>query len=114
MTDLQDPLPENSFRWRRWFTWVSCMLHMAAMAWIILKIDEPEALKELGLWIIGLNAFFASLYMIAPSAVDLAKIVQASRLFRAQPDLAPHQSRAPTARYDPAGRYTPDDPEDFR
>lgn len=67
-------LPEVQFFYRRWFFYSLTALACAGLGLIIWKLDDPSALKEIGLWLIGLIAFLALLYMAGPTVTDLARL----------------------------------------
>lgn len=90
-TDLQDPLPESSWFWRRVFTF--CVT--AAILWMLWGgIDRlgaaamlvphigVAALLTLCKWIIVFNGVMATYYMVAPSAEQIIKMVKTAGLLR--------------------------------
>lgn len=125
--DPQDPLPEGRWLYRRLFIWGVMLFCCGLLAFIVHRLEgDPSALKSVAQWTISLMALLSTYYLIAPSAEQLAKIVQAGRLFRAQPDLAPGRSerehrrsyraapippRRVAAERDAGGRVRPDDPD---
>lgn len=81
--DRQDPLPEGSFRWRRVLTLslAATVLGQNVYALISLRaLSAADELLRLALWQTGLLALVITYYMIAPSAEQLAHIVQAARI----------------------------------
>lgn len=91
-TDLQDPLPESSWFWRRVFVFTVT----AAVLWMLwgaitqlgnVALVEPRsgvpALLSLCKWIIGMTALMATYYMVAPSAEQLTKMVKTASLLQA-------------------------------
>lgn len=89
--DLQDPLPEASWLWRRVFTFVAMsvllgfvyfgMTHLAATA-----LQSPtagiEALKDVIRYLLLFAWLLATYYLLAPSAEQLVKLVQVSSLLK--------------------------------
>ena len=75
MTDLDNPLPEPSFHWRRWVTIGYVTVTLALLAGIVLKLSDGGPLRDIALALIGSQAFFALLYMGGASAADLARII---------------------------------------
>lgn len=89
--DLQDPLPEASWLWRRVFTFtvtaaVLWMLWAAIdrMAKVALAVPElgVPALLSLCKWIIGFTAMNVTYYMVAPSAEQIVKMMKTATLLR--------------------------------
>lgn len=73
--DVDNPLPEPSFHWRRWVTIgyvVSTTILLGAIIW---KITDNGPLRDVALALLGSQAFFALLYMGGASASDLARII---------------------------------------
>lgn len=90
-TDLQDPLPEASWLWRRvfvfvvtgvvlWFLW-GAMDKLGNVAILDPRRGVP-ALLDLCKWIIGMTAMMSTYYLIAPSAEQLVKTIQVAGLLR--------------------------------
>lgn len=87
--DLQDPLPEASWLWRRVFTFtvtgaVLWMLwqsidRLAAVALTAPALGVP-ALLSLCKWIIGFSGMMVTYYMIAPSAEQIVKMLKTATL----------------------------------
>ena len=75
MTNVDDPLPEPSFHWRRWVTIGYVSVTLVLLAAIVWKLSDGGPLRDIALALIGSQAFFALLYMGGASASDLARIV---------------------------------------
>lgn len=103
-TDLQDPLPESSWFWRRVFVFTVT----AAVLWMLwgaitqlgnVALVEPRsgvpALLSLCKWIIGMTALMATYYMVAPSAEQLTKIVKTASLLQAGVQVAGKRVETP-------------------
>ena len=75
MTDLDNPVPEPSHRWRRWVTIGYLIVTAGLLAFIVYQMTESAPLRDVALALIGSQAFFALLYMAGASAADLARIV---------------------------------------
>ncbi len=75
MTDLDNPVPEPSHRWRRWVTIGYLIVTAGLLAFIVWRMTESAPLRDVALALIGSQAFFALLYMAGASAADLARIV---------------------------------------
>lgn len=80
--DPQDPLPEIRFTYRRLFSFGACAAVFALLWRIVDQLQGDDALGEIAKWLIGLNALVVTYYMIAPSAEQIAKIIQAARVLR--------------------------------
>lgn len=92
VTDLQDPLPESSWFWRRvfvfgvtiavlWMLW-GAITQLANVALVEPRLGVP-ALLTLCKWIIGFTGMMVTYYMIAPSAEQLTKMVKTVSLLKA-------------------------------
>lgn len=78
MTDPQDPLPEPSFRFRRWLTYGAFGINSSLIGWAIYKMDDARSLMWVALSLVLSNVVFALLYMGGASAADLARILKAA------------------------------------
>lgn len=74
MTDPQDPLPEPHFFWRRWFTYATTLLSLAIVGYVAHRVAGDSALSIV-LALIAFAAWQSTLYMVAPSAETIMKIV---------------------------------------
>ncbi|WP_309091087.1 hypothetical protein [Phenylobacterium sp.] len=74
-------LPPIEVRWiyRRIYTYASTLLNSAGVVVIIWRIDDPGALKWLGLALIGANVIMATLYLAGATVTDWAKLAAAAR-----------------------------------
>lgn len=83
--DAQNPLPEPSFVWRRILAYIVIMTTLA-LAWyaadMFHDLGAADQLLKLLQWVIGLAGLVATFYYIAPSAVELAQIIQSARTMR--------------------------------
>jgi hypothetical protein len=78
VTDEQDPLPEPSFVWRRWLTYLAVLINSGLIGWAIYKMDDARSLMWVALALVLSNVVFALLYMGGASAADLARILKAA------------------------------------
>lgn len=88
--DAQDPLPENNFFWRRVFSWAITLLCLAFVAYVLESLHSlgaAEYIFYLGKYLIGLVTLLVTYYMIAPSAEQIAKMIQAAKIIRSGIDL---------------------------
>lgn len=90
-TDLQDPLPESSWFWRRvfvftvtaavlWMLW-GAITQLGNVALVAPTLGVP-ALLSLCKWIIGMTALMATYYMVAPSAEQIVKMLKTAALLK--------------------------------
>lgn len=82
MTDAQDPLPEPSFKFRRWLAFSAIAVNSALICFAIVKIDDARALMWVALALVLSNVIFALLYMGGASAADLARIIQQAAILK--------------------------------
>lgn len=80
--DPQDPLPEGQFLYRRIFSYVMAVVLLGLLAWIVYRIDQSKDLADTAFWLIVLLWWVVTFYMIAPSAEQITKIIQAARIVR--------------------------------
>ncbi len=60
--------------WRRLFTFLFTGVNSLAIAAIVWKIDDPDALKWVGLGLIFANIMLAFVYMAGATLVDLTRL----------------------------------------
>lgn len=65
---------EVQWFWRRLFTFLFTSVNSIAVATIVWKIDEPNALKWIGLGLIFANIMLAFVYMAGATLVDLTRL----------------------------------------
>ena len=80
--DPDNPLPEPSFRFRRWLTYGAIAVNSILIGWIVFKVDDARSLMWVALALVLSNVIFALLYMGGASANDLARIVKAASLIK--------------------------------
>ncbi len=83
LVDVQDPLPESNFLWRRVFAYATSTAILALLAYIVFKTDDPNNLESLALYLALLLWFSLTYYMIAPSAEQIVRIIQAAKVLKA-------------------------------
>lgn len=109
--DLQDPLPESSWLWRRifvyavtaavlWMLW-GAIIQLGNVALVEPRLGVP-ALLSLCKWIIGMTALMATYYMVAPSAEQIVKMLKTAALLRGGVQVAGRQRVAPDGTTDTA------------
>lgn len=90
--DLQDPLPENNWFWRRLFVYLATS-GLFWLLWIVVErlattaLLRPDvgipSLETIGKWIIGFGWSLATYYMLGASGEHVVKVFQAAGLFKA-------------------------------
>ena len=77
MSGQDDTPAERGWFWRRSFTFAATAINLALVALIVWKVNDPSALKWLGLALIASNAVLAGLYLAGASVLDYAKLAGA-------------------------------------
>jgi hypothetical protein len=73
--------PPIEVRWvfRRIYTYAATLLNSGGVGAIIWRIDDAQALKWIGLALIGANVILATLYLAGATVTDWAKLAAAAR-----------------------------------
>lgn len=81
MSDLGGVRPPVEVRWlwRRIYTYAATLLNSVGVVAIVTRVNDPQALKWLGLALIGSNVVMATLYLAGATVTDWAKLAQAAR-----------------------------------
>lgn len=100
--DAQDPLPEQSFFYRRLFSYVMAISLIGLIAFVVWRIDGSDQLREVALYLCTLLFVVVTYYMIAPSAEHVVKMIQLGKLWRSSPpeSLPPELDAEPDYRRD--------------
>jgi len=83
--DVQDPLPETDWFWRRTYTF---LMSLIALGFIwggidgLYKLQKGDEIFQVTRYMIGILAMLILFYMVAPSAEQIVKLVQSARLLR--------------------------------
>lgn len=81
--DVQDPLPEVAWLWRRVMTFV-CVVPAVAVnvgiAVFLFLLDDSKSLLTLGQWNIGFAGLAILLYLAGANASEIVKLFQTSKL----------------------------------
>lgn len=110
--DTQDPLPENNFFWRRVFSWALTLLCLALVAYALESLHglgAAEYVFYLGKYLIGLVTLLVTYYMIAPSAEQIVKMIQAAKIIRGGTALPGNHGLPPPPRQGSGGRRPDED-----
>jgi hypothetical protein len=70
---------EVRWLWRRIYAYAATVLNSAGVAAIIWRLDDPQALKWLGLGLVSANVIMATLYLAGATVTDWAKLAAAAR-----------------------------------
>lgn len=73
------PPVEVRWLWRRVYCYAVTLLNSAGLAAILVRLDDPQALKWLGLALTGSNVVVATLYLAGATVTDWAKLAAAAR-----------------------------------
>lgn len=84
--DPQDPLPETNWFWRRVYTFALSLISVAFI-WYGLEslnaMQQPQHVFSITRYMVGVHVLLITFYMLAPSAEQIVKLVQAAKLLRA-------------------------------
>jgi cytochrome bd-type quinol oxidase subunit 1 len=77
--DAVAPLPLAEVRWtfRRWYTYVLTGVICALLAFVVHRLQDPAALKVIGLALVALIALSQLLYLAGATVTDLARLAAA-------------------------------------
>lgn len=105
--DIQDPLPEANWLWRRVFVYLvtgvilymvwGAMDRLAASAMLLPERGIP-ALLALSKWLIAMSGLVVTFYMVAPSAEQIVKMLQTAGLLKAGVQIAQRVVETPERR----------------
>ena len=117
--DIQDPLPEANWFWRRVFVFLvtlallymvwGAMDRLAAAAMLQPRLGIP-ALLTLGKWLTALAGMVVTYYMVAPSAEQITKMLQTAGLLKAGVQIAQRTVETPERKETVATVATPPAP----
>lgn len=104
--DPQDPLPEPTWLWRRLYVFAVSIAFLALISLAAHSLSQiaalhPEtgirALLEVIKWLIAALVCVLTYYLVAPSAEQIVKMIQASRIKRTEVECAVHHPQTPSA-----------------
>lgn len=84
--DVQDPLPEQDWFWRRSFSFglsIACIGFIWYGIEALWDLKQAEAIYRVTRYMIGILAMVILFYMVAPSAEQIVKLIQAAKTLRA-------------------------------
>lgn len=70
---------EVRWLWRRIYACAATLLNSGGVGAIIWRLNDPQALKWLGLALVGSNVVMATLYLAGATVTDWAKLAAAAR-----------------------------------
>ena len=73
------PPVEVRWLWRRVYAYATALINSAGIGGVIWRVQDPQALKWLGLGLIGATVVVATLYLAGATVTDWAKLAQAAR-----------------------------------
>lgn len=77
--DVQDPLPESNWLYRRWFIFVLSTINIIGLWWIGRHVQDHDAAFR---WLLLFQWFLITYYLIAPSAEQVVKMIQSASMFK--------------------------------
>lgn len=84
--DVQDPLPETNWFWRRVYTFVLSLVSVG-MIWYgleaVQRAGDMASVYKITRYMIGVHVLLITFYMVAPSAEQMVKLIQAAKLLQA-------------------------------
>ena len=84
--DPQDPLPETNWFWRRVYTFALSLISVAFIWYGLESLNamrQPQHVFSITRYMVGVHVLLITFYMLAPSAEQIVKLVQAAKLLRA-------------------------------
>lgn len=116
--DIQDPLPESTFFYRRVFSYVLSVAFVALLAFVIWRMDTASELRQVALYLSLLLWFTITYYMVAPSAEQIVKMLQTAKMFisgvRLNTSATAENDQGRASTETTVGRYREPDGSDFR
>jgi hypothetical protein len=79
MSPPADARWEVRWLWRRIYTYALTVMNGAGLGATIWRLNDPQALKWLGLCLIGANVAVATLYLAGATVTDWARLAAAAR-----------------------------------
>ncbi len=70
---------EVRWLWRRVYTYAITLLNGVGLGGIVLRLEDPDALKWIALALIAANVAVATLYLAGATVTDWAKLASAAR-----------------------------------
>lgn len=84
--DVQDPLPETNWFWRRVYTFTLSLISIALViygAQVLHELKDNENVYRVTRYMIGVHVLLITYYMLAPSAEQMVKLIQTAKLLGA-------------------------------
>lgn len=77
---MKTPIPEGSFFYRRIFSYTLAVVLLFFTGWIVYQLTDQKKLADTAFWILVLLWWVITYYMVAPSAEQIARIIQSARV----------------------------------
>lgn len=75
-------LPESNFVWRRLFSYAHSVILLGLIGYVVFKIGTDTDLKQIAFYLAMLLWWSITYYMIAPTAEQIVRIIQAGKALR--------------------------------
>lgn len=75
-------LPESNFVWRRIFSYAHSVILLGLIGYVVFKMSTDANLKQIALYLVLLLWWSMTYYMIAPTAEQITRIIQAGKSLR--------------------------------
>lgn len=89
-------LPESNFVWRRIFSYLHSIVLMGLIGYGVFKMSTDANIKQVVFWLILLLWWSITYYMIAPTAEQITRIIQAGKSLRFGADSKDIQNAIPS------------------
>lgn len=73
--EQDNTVPEISWFWRRWYTYISKLLYMIGVYLVIFKLSITNPLLWIGVGLIAAAIILDTLYIAGASVIDWAQVV---------------------------------------
>lgn len=84
--DVQDPLPETNWFWRRVYTFALSLISIAIVIYgvqVLHELKDADNVYRVTRYMIGVHVLLITYYMLAPSAEQMVKLIQTAKLLGA-------------------------------
>ena len=84
--DVQDPLPETNWFWRRVYTFALSLISIAIVIYgvqVLHELKDGDNVYRVTRYMIGVHVLLITYYMLAPSAEQMVKLIQTAKLIGA-------------------------------
>lgn len=84
--DVQDPLPETNWFWRRVYTFTLSLISISIVIYgvqVLHELKDADNVYRVTRYMIGVHVLLITYYMLAPSAEQMVKLIQTAKLLGA-------------------------------